>query len=277
IHAPDGRLLALVGRPGTGPGEFRHPRSAAVVPDGSFEVVDTRTRRLTRFGPDGALDTVIAFPEAMPTHLDYTGGRAVLGLRRPAGAEFGFLGRDGGFTPFHSWDPVLLANRYWRNVAVDHVAGTVDGLLVAGSMQYPLWRYSADGAKRTPLGTPPPSWHEPTPMRPGPADLRTTARWLRSFTVIAGVHALADGTVVVAHGRYNPRSDRRMTEIFRIHPYAVDVYGPGGRKLAEDVALPGPVLYADSLLYLQTAQPPDAWTVSRYRLRPAALRTQAKR
>lgn len=54
VHVLDkvGRAVAVVGRSGDGPGEFRLPFQVAVAKDGSAYVFDQYQARITQFGPD---------------------------------------------------------------------------------------------------------------------------------------------------------------------------------------------------------------------------------
>ncbi len=54
IYAADGTLLRTVGRAGEGPGEFARPTSIGLLGD-TLWVRDSRRRRISWFGPDGAL------------------------------------------------------------------------------------------------------------------------------------------------------------------------------------------------------------------------------
>lgn len=49
----DGTLLDSLGRPGLGPGEFRHPAQVAVGPDGELAVADLATARVQYWAADG--------------------------------------------------------------------------------------------------------------------------------------------------------------------------------------------------------------------------------
>ena len=55
VFARDGSLLHRLGRAGDGPGEFRGPASLVTLPGDSLGVYDSRHKRLSVFGPGGAL------------------------------------------------------------------------------------------------------------------------------------------------------------------------------------------------------------------------------
>jgi len=79
LFAPDGRLLRVLGRKGSGPGEFQVPQSPRFGPDGRIHVLDFRDKRISVFHADGSLDREVRLrqltrvndiqPEAGGTYL----------------------------------------------------------------------------------------------------------------------------------------------------------------------------------------------------------------
>jgi hypothetical protein len=57
---PDGRLLAVMGRKGGGPGEFQMPVGLAVTRQGEVAVFDAGSRGFTLFRPDGSFDRTVS-------------------------------------------------------------------------------------------------------------------------------------------------------------------------------------------------------------------------
>ena len=57
-----GKPLWTHGRPGSGPGEYRFAMRAALGPDGVVQVVDMRSRRLTRLARDGSVAQSLTIP-----------------------------------------------------------------------------------------------------------------------------------------------------------------------------------------------------------------------
>ncbi len=53
VYAADGRHLSVIGRRGTGPGQFNHPVQIAVGSDGRIYVLDAGNFRVQVFSPDG--------------------------------------------------------------------------------------------------------------------------------------------------------------------------------------------------------------------------------
>mgnify|MGYP005866940641 CR=1 FL=1 len=69
VYAATVRLERVVGRTGSGPGEFRHVRAACMLADGRWQVLDRQQRRLSRFTPDGQhLET-----RAVASSVEYDG------------------------------------------------------------------------------------------------------------------------------------------------------------------------------------------------------------
>lgn len=80
----DGNFLRRVGRPGSGPGEFREISWICASGDGNILALDMPNGRVTEFEADG---TVAATHNVMPVGLifDITADRDLLGVPMPAG------------------------------------------------------------------------------------------------------------------------------------------------------------------------------------------------
>lgn len=63
LQPDDGALIQTIGRRGEGPGEFLSPRPPVPTPRGGLWVADTRTRRITRIGPDGEIEGTRETPD----------------------------------------------------------------------------------------------------------------------------------------------------------------------------------------------------------------------
>lgn len=277
LHDRDGALVRLVGRAGGGPGEFQAPIDAAVGPRGEVYVIESGANRVQRLRPDLEPDSVLQWTApGSGMHVALFQGSLVLGLREMRDGTFGVLRPGGELAAFHHWDPAIAETPYWLSIAVDHLAAGPRGLVVANSLVYPLRYYESTTAPGRPFGRPPPSWSAASRPKAGEftggvgAGRRKLADYLNTFTVVAGVHILEDSLILVSHGRYRAEPTMPLPELFRIHPYAFDLYDLAGRKLAEDVPLRGTIVAADSLLYVVEGEPPAPRRLVAYRLRRRA-------
>ena len=261
----DGAFQAAVGGPGDGPGEFRTPMALLELPDGNVLVAD-QTPRLTELGPDLALRGV--HPLDVPTFaggLTPSGDDVVLALwlGREAGDNFIHWNRTSGLGA--SFDPRGAPVPYWSPQPL--IVSRAADFVVADNMTYPLRRYGLDGVLIDTLGTPPASWRQAS--RPGygefatPEGQRRAQAWLRSFSVVDGLHTAGDDWLVVSHR--HPTNEYREDDTIRADVYA----GAPLAKLWEDVVLPGPVLRSDEeCVWLVVEGPPEPWTVACWAPRP---------
>lgn len=87
VFSPEGQLVASYGGPGEGPGEFQYLSRAWARGD-TIEAFDSRLLRITRFGPDGGVETVELDRAAAGFSLD----SAVPGSFGDGWALFGITG-----------------------------------------------------------------------------------------------------------------------------------------------------------------------------------------
>ena len=90
----DGTYRMSLGSKGQGPGELESPSVLAALPGDTLAVYDTRPRRITRFGPDGALGRI--------TSLEDTRGQIAVASFLPDGRLLGqsrWLNPNGGVLP----------------------------------------------------------------------------------------------------------------------------------------------------------------------------------
>ncbi len=262
--APDGSFKGAIGRHGDGPGEFRSPHSLLEAPDGTILVADA-TPRLTRFSP--TLEVLGVYRVDVPVIV---GGLALI---RDDVVLFQWA-RDVEGDNFVLWDPerglgasfdprsqLVLSVPYWNAAWTTLLAVGPRQLFVADNMVYPLRRYTIDRELIDSVGSAPPSWRQATKPDYGEfATLEGQRRaweWLRSFTVIDGLHTLGEDWLIVSHReRIN---QYRTDDIIRADVYRVDGQV---RKVWEDIRLPGPVLRGGDCAWVVVAQPPDPWTVA---------------
>jgi len=94
-----GALAWIAGREGSGPGELRNPRAAALAPNGDLLVVDFGNGRLVRFSPDGA--PVSTTPVSLVlSSICALGDDSVLGVGSP-GPPLARISRDGAVQARH--------------------------------------------------------------------------------------------------------------------------------------------------------------------------------
>lgn len=148
----NGRLSGSLGRPGNGPGEFRHPDNMMVLVDSLF-VTDTQLQRLTVFSPDGSVARTVSLRQSYaPNFLGDTypfGGRLLM-IPNPAASA---VVSERGFST-----PLLLLN---ADGSVADTAGTPltarNGIAVislpgGGEAYFPLPTPHADQAGMDPTG-----------------------------------------------------------------------------------------------------------------------------
>lgn len=261
--APDGSFKGAVGRRGDGPGEFRVPHSLLEAPDGTILVADA-TPRLTRLSP--TLGVLGVYRVDVPILV---GGLALInddillfqGPSQVEGDNFVLWDRERGLGA--SFDPrsqLVLSVPYWNAAWLTLLAAGPTQLFVADNMVYPLRRYTLGREFVDTVGVAPSSWRQATKPEIGEfATLegqRRAREWLRSFTVIDGLHTVGDDWLIVSHReRVN---QYRTDDIIRADVYRVDRV----RKVWEDIRLPGPVLRGGDCAWVLVAQPPDPWTVA---------------
>ena len=154
---------------------------------------------------------------------------------------------------------------YWSGWFTTH-AGPAGRELVAVNSLYPVHRYGSGGEHRGTLGGPSSSFRLPSqPERwafGGPDGRDNYDAWLKSFTTIAGIHALSDSLVVVVLEDLNPEESA-----FAESSYRADVFDlESGQVLGRDLPLPGRVVEADEVLYVAVRDPERGWRVELFDL-----------
>ena len=159
---------------------------------------------------------------------------------------------------FHPVDERRHGIPYWGEWFSTHAVVAGDDLLVVNSL-YPVYRYGPGGELADTFGSASASFRQPSRPERGafPTWGAPIFEWLSSFTTIDGIHVLADSLVVVV---LEDRSadDPAVAEKF----YRADVYDlQSGDVVARDVGLEGPVLHADSLLYVAWRPAGNGWHI----------------
>jgi hypothetical protein len=265
-YSATGELVGAYGRFGAGPGEFRGIDGLAEDSSGRLYVVDGRLNRVTVLTPELAYVRVIDVPFFALGPIVLRGGEAVLA---------GFLSRRGDMLyaiddagdvlwSAYATPDDLITQPYWATFSDVLLAATGDSLAVGTALLYPM-SWLTDGTQAGMFGTPPRSWRQiPTVERgafaAGPVGSRFEA-WVASFTVMGGLHVVADRYIAVVHSRL---VSHRLS-LAEKQDYALDVYELDGTKLLEDVALPdgARVIAGGHHLYMVVSQPPQPWRVVR--------------
>jgi 6-bladed beta-propeller len=198
LFAADGRLLRVLGRKGSGPGEFQVPLSPRFGPDGRIHVLDFRHHRISVFHPDGRLDREVGLRDMQRVtgiEAERGGSYLVTGIRTSTDPNTLFrLDADGrvvrGFLPIGHHapdgirDPGMLDG---LRRAVFSLGANGDSAYVALSTADSLWTLDLrSGSYRvTPVSVN--GYEPPVAPRPGMLSLREVTEWGRSWTNAAMV------------------------------------------------------------------------------------------
>lgn len=268
-YAPDGRLLAIAGRYGAGPLEFRHVGGLVEIPSGRILVTDPRLGRATILTPDLRADTVLRLRPA-PRGSALAMGEALL-LTTVAGPRATALTL---FTP--SWEPAwsipapspgtMREFPYWDSYASVLADATPDVALTAYSLRYPIYVHGRSGRLVDSIASAPASFRPAPVVSLGAfAGLDAHQRqdeWLASFDVMSRLAIVNDSLLIVVHAVLR----RTATSSAVAEDRRLDVYHLASRtRLAEDVALAPDerILAGGRGLYLLAAQPPEPWIMQR--------------
>ena len=262
LFAESGEFVKAIGRRGDGPGEFRTPLALLADTDSTILVSDL-TARLTRLSPN--LDLKAVYRVEVPlwvTQLTAVEGRILLTRLVDRTAIDNFVEWDPERGLGASFDPVnevVIDVPYWNSSWMTLLTAGDDQLFAADNMVYPLRRYTSRGELIDTFGVAPPSWHQAYKPEWGefatPEGQRKAQGWLRSFTLIDGIHSVGAEWLVITHRE--PVNRYSTDDVIR-----ADVYRLGTlRKVWQDVRIPGPVVRGGSCAWVVVRQPPDPWTV----------------
>lgn len=269
VFDQNGDLERKLGRSGDGPGELDSPMSAVEVTDGRVFVAQRANPRLTVFLPDGNPLT-LSVPGAYGWWLGDLGDRLAVGIGS-RGDRFALLSYGGD--SLASFGPVareVIEVPFWIYYAREHAAVYGDRIAINTSF-YPSVRiFDSDGTLLDSIGDAPESWVQAGPPPVDQArddDAREAVRaWSRSFSIVAGLHGMSTGHLVVQYGRFEPTEQ----DTYHVRPTTVDVYDSEGAKVISDVALEDQVLAGGLRLLVLVGRPPEPWTLAEYELRRPA-------
>lgn len=270
FYGPDGALLADAGGSGSGPGELDFPSDVAFDAEGRLYVAEGGHPRVSRYGRDFAFDTVFRVDSAYrASEVAAVGEKWIIYANRPGAGtpSLRTYAPDGELeTEFHPRREEYQTVPYWSAAADRLVAASESHVVAGGNLLYPFVRYTPSGTLRDSIGTPPPTWEQaprPEPGRFVGGDQRKQfEKWRRTFTTVDNVAIYRDSLLVVSHRELDPE-----VLAYEDAAYRADVYRiASGRKILEDVPLPGRLLEGGRHVHLLLSTPPDPWTVGRFRV-----------
>ena len=265
-YGPGGGLLWTSGRRGEGPGEYRTPSTIARLPDGRVLVGD-RSGRITYLDSAGGLVRTARTPLAGLEDALVIDDSVVLLSARPLADPAG--------PRLHWWDArndTLLASSFAPvRRAPDAVLATVAGWVklarrgdTIAAIFAPadtVYYFAPDGGARGRVPIPfadRRSTDEPPPGRGSSA--RERAEWMSRFDLVADVHWLPGGDLLVAYQNSDPaRASERRWHLLRMTP--------SGERVTEirDVPRLLEVDPASGELYFISpqAEAPNRWSLAR--------------
>lgn len=276
LYDAAGDLIATVGGSGSGPGELDFPGDVVFDARGRLYVAESGQPRVSRFGRDLAFDTLFRVEDAyFPTEIGSPGDRLIVYANRPdPGAESLriYTPRGEAVESFHPERDEYGTVPYWGSASRRVMAVSSSRVVAGGNLLYPFPVYDTAGALRDSIGTPPESWEPPPRPDPGeftgPDQMKQFEKWRRTFTTVDNLAIYRDSLLVVAHKELAPD-----VIAYEEATYRADVYRLGnGRKLVEDVLLPGRMLRGGEHLHLLLSSPPGPWTVGRFEVDPGGVR-----
>ncbi len=193
-----GRLLAVLGRNGSGPGEFRQPRFPRFDGAGRLLVADGQLNRITVFDANGKLSSTIA--------LD--GMTLLMGLQLGDRSEFYLTGAGRGGRLVHLADSsgkttggYLLLDQarprlepqspLWKMVSQQWLAKGGRKLYVASTLNDSLWELDPTTGKSLSSQVEVPGYVEPRLPASPPRGAREIMAWQSSFHIV--------GTLLASH------------------------------------------------------------------------------
>lgn len=205
LFAPDGRLLAIIGRKGDGPGEFSAPRFPRFGPDGMVYVADAQNPRVQVFDRAGKLLRAARIDgfSGLAGFQPLPNGNYLLAVHRESDprvlAEVDTMGNVlrellpvGDVRPAGEPEHTL-----WRNVGGVFLDVSGDTAYVSHSLADSLWTvHLPSGAIRSTHLALPAQYIRPSVPREAPKDIMGLMEWSGSFHQ-ASVVTATDRTIIV--------------------------------------------------------------------------------
>ena len=180
----------------------------------------------------------------------------------------------------------ITATPYWTSFLRLSGAQSRGSAFAAVNLLYPIYIFGGDGTLIDSISSPPASWRQA--RRPARGEFSADqperiADYLRSFTVITGLAAIADSVLIVGHGEYRADDGERgrwkwdgrvdRTATHRAHGLAdittvVDVYVEGRRVIADHPA-PGEIFgnSTETVFFLRRDSTGAGWQIREYGMR----------
>ncbi|MGH7467410.1 MAG: hypothetical protein ACRENP_05425 [Longimicrobiales bacterium] len=269
-----GELIAVQGRYGSGPFEYRQVAGVLEDQRGAVIVVDPRLQRVTRLRPDLEKDSLFGIKPPPRGVLASSGqGFALLTASGPRTTSLSLL--DERWTPLWTMpapSPGPVARYpYWNSYGAVLLTASAPYVVTAYSLQYPIYLLSVrSGVRVDSLAAAPAGFRRASVLKAGAFAGADAAEredeWLASFDVIAHLCVLENTFLFVTHGELR----RTSTSIAKDEHRRSDVYDLRNlRRIAENIPLRdgARVLGGGEHLYVLTDQPPSSWTIIKVKLR----------
>jgi len=262
----DGRIQRALGGSGSGPGELDAPTAAVERADGHVFATQRANRRLTEYTPSG--DAIaLTVPGRYGAWLLDLGDGLVAGVGSPADRFVVMTYGGDSLSSFGALDPEVNERPFWIYYARES-ATLLGDLIAINTSFYPTVRlFNLSGDSVDMIGRAPSGWVQagdpPVDRARTPQDQASVREWSSGFSIVSGLAGLDDGRLVVQYSRFAPST----RDLYRTEPFAIDVYDREGTVLAEQVPLDAPIFCGGADLVLLVAEPPEPWTLARYRWR----------
>jgi hypothetical protein len=194
-----GRLLAVLGRSGSGPGEFQQPRFPRFDGDGRLFVGDGQLNRITEFDPGGTLVRTIPLDGMTPMMGLVLGPRNEFYVTGPGrGGRLVHLvdssGKTtGGFLSLDQARPRQEPNHpLWRMLSQQWLAGGGSRVYVASTLNDSLWQLDPASGESSTSRVEVPGYAEPGLPSSLPRGPEAITAWQKSFHIVGTLLASRD-------------------------------------------------------------------------------------
>ena len=201
LFSADGRLLRVIGRKGSGPGEFEQPRYPRFGPDGLIYVADAQNPRIQVFDTAGSLtaSTPVLTMGLIQGFRPLDGRRLLVAAEnaesREVLLELDMEGRVqrkllalGEVRPTGQPDDPA-----WRNLRAFSLAVSGDTAFVSNTVSDTLWMVAISSGEASRVHLPFPGYVRPAPPRQRPANIQELVRWSHGFHLSSTLSAAGGG------------------------------------------------------------------------------------